>query len=81
MADKPRAMNRKFVPEPYDMDTMLGTNNSGVLMFSPYLEDTDTVSAVISGEGGSDAPVFNAQDSVLWQNLRDKFQRKKFKKK
>ena len=73
MADKPRAMNRKFVPEPYDMDTMLGTNNSGVLMFSPYLEDTDTVSAVISGEGGSDAPVFNAQDSVLWQNLRDAF--------
>lgn len=73
MADKPRAMDRKFVPEPYDMDTMLGTNNSGVLMFSPYLEDTDTVSAVISGEGGSDAPVFNAQDSVLWQNLRDAF--------
>lgn len=73
MADTKRAMDRKFVPEPYDMDTMLGTNNSGVLMFSPYLEDTDTVSAVISGEGGSDAPVFNAQDSVLWNNLRDAF--------
>ena len=73
MADKPRAMNRLMVAEPYDMDTMLGTNNSGVLMFSPYLEDTDTVSAVISGEGGSDAPVFNAQDSVLWQNLRDAY--------
>lgn len=73
MADKPRAMNRLMVAEPYDMDTMIGTNNSGVLMFSPYLEDTDTVSAVISGEGGSDAPVFNAQDSVLWQNLRDAF--------
>ena len=73
MADKPRAMNRLMVAEPYDMDTMIGTNNSGVLMFSPYLEDTDTVSAVISGEGGSDAPVFNAQDSVLWQNLRDAY--------
>lgn len=73
MADTKRAMDRKFVPEPYDMDTMLGTNNSGVLMFPPYLEDTDTVSAVISGEGGSDAPVFNAQDSVLWNNLRDAF--------
>ena len=73
MADTKRVMDRKFVPEPYDMDTMLGTNNSGVLMFPPYLEDTDTVSAVISGEGGSDAPVFNAQDSVLWNNLRDAF--------
>ena len=73
MAEKQRAMDRLMVAEPYDMDTMIGTNNSGVLMFPPYLEDTDTVSAVISGEGGSDAPVFNAQDSVLWQNLRDAF--------
>ena len=73
MADKPRAMNRLMVAEPYDMDTMIGTNNSGVLMFPPYLEDTDTVSSVISGESGSDAPVFNAQDSVLWQNLRDAY--------
>ena len=73
MAEKQRAMDRLMVAEPYDMDTMIGTNNSGVLMFPPYLEDIDTVSAVISGEGGSDAPVFNAQDSVLWQNLRDAF--------
>lgn len=69
------AIDRKAVIEPYDMDTALGTNNSGVLMFGYYLEDTDTVSSIISGgdSGGSDAPVFNAQDSVLWVNVRDAF--------
>lgn len=57
------------------MDTAIGTNNSGVLMFGYSLEDTDTVSSIISGgdSGGSDAPVFNAQDSVLWNNVRDAF--------
>ena len=35
MADTERAMDRLMVPEPYDMDTMMGTNNSGVLMFPP----------------------------------------------
>ncbi len=75
MPDKNRNMNRKAVFEPYDMDTANGTNNSGVLMFSPYLEDIDTVSSVISGneQGGSNAPVYNAQDSVLWNNIRDAF--------
>lgn len=75
MADQDRKMYRKAVFEPYDMDTALGTNNSGVLMFSPYLEDTDTVDSVISGgdSGGSNAPVYNAQDSVLWNNIRDAF--------
>lgn len=68
-------MDRKAVFEPYDMDTALGTNNSGILMFSPYLEDIDTVSSVISGgdSGGSEAPVYNAQDSVLWSNMRAAF--------
>lgn len=75
MADENRKMNRRVVFEPYDMDTANGTNNSGVLMFSPYLEDTDRVSSVISGgdSGGSEAPVYNAQDSVLWCNMRDAF--------
>lgn len=75
MADNDRKMDRKAVFEPYDMDTAIGTNNSGVLMFSPYLEDTDTVDSVISGgdSGGSNAPVYNAQDSVIWNNLRDAF--------
>ena len=72
--DANRAMDRKAVFEPYDMDTAIGTNNSGVLMFGYYLEDTDTVSSIISGgEGGSQANVFNAQDSVFWVNLRDSF--------
>ena len=71
--DPNRAMSRKVTFQPYDMDTAIGTNNSGVLMFGYSLEDTDTVSAVISGEGGSNAPVFNAQDSVLWVNVRDAF--------
>ena len=75
MSNENRSMDRKVVFEPYDMDTGLGTNNSGVLMFSPYLEDTDTVSNVIAGgeSGGSEAPVYNAQDSVMWNNLRDAF--------
>ena len=73
--DENRLMTRKAVIEPYDMDTAIGTNNSGVLMFSYYYEDTDTVSEVISGggSGSSNAPVYNAQDSVLWNNVRDAF--------
>lgn len=69
------ALKRKATFQPYDMDTAIGTNNSGVLMFGYSLEDTDTVSSIISGgdKGGTDAPVFNAQDSVLWNNLRDAF--------
>lgn len=72
--DENRAMDRKAVFEPYDMDTAIGTNNSGVLMFGYYLEDTDKVSSIISGgQGGTQANVFNAQDSVFWVNLRDSF--------
>ena len=69
------ALRRKATFQPYDMDTAIGTNNSGVLMFGYSLEDTDTVSSIISGgdDGGTDAPVFNAQDSVLWSNVRDAF--------
>lgn len=69
------ADKRKATFQPYDMDTAAGTNNSGVLMFGYALEDTDTVSSIISGgdDGGKDAPVFNAQDSVLWNNFRDCF--------
>lgn len=69
------AIDRKAAIEIYDADTAIGTNNSGVLMFDYTLEDTDTVSGVISGDtsGSSNAPVFNAQDSVLWVNLRDSF--------
>ena len=75
ISDGGRAMDRKVVFEPYDMDTAIGTNNSGVLMFGYYLEDIDHVSSIISGgdSGGTDAPVYNAQDSALWENFRDAF--------
>ena len=68
-------ITRKTVFEPYDMDTGLGTNNSGVLKFGYYHLDTDTVSNIISGgdDGGTNAPVYNAQGSVLWSNFRDAF--------
>ena len=58
------AIDRKAVAEPYDMDTAIGTNNEGSLVFGYSLEDTDTVAG---------ANVFNGQDSVLWCNVRDAF--------
>ena len=48
----------------YDADTSIGINNEGQLVFDYDLEDIDKV-------GG--ANVFNGQDSVLWNNLRDAF--------
>lgn len=59
-------MRKKIVWLPYDMDTALGINNEGALVFDYHLEDKDTV-------GGED--VFNGQNSVFWCNLRDMFQR------
>ncbi len=60
-----RAADRKAVAEPYDMDTALGTNNEGSLVFGYSLEDIDHLT------GGAD--VFNGQDSVLWNNIRDAY--------
>lgn len=50
---------------PYDMDTAIGIDNKGKLVFDYNLEDTDKVDG---------ANVFNGQDSVIWCNLRDSFQ-------
>lgn len=50
---------------PYDFDTALGINNEGALVFGYSLEDTDTL------PGGAD--VFNGQQSVFWNNVRDAF--------
>lgn len=47
------------------MDTAIGINNSGLLVFSYNLEDTDLQ------QGGEF--IFNGQDSVMWTNLRDAF--------
>ena len=54
----------KWTILPYDMDTALGINNEGSLVFDYGLEDIDTVDG---------ADVFNGQKSVLWQNVRDAF--------
>ena len=57
-------MNKKVVFLPYDMDTAIGINNEGALVFGYNLEDTDQVDG---------ADVYNGQNSVLWCNLRDCF--------
>ena len=53
---------------PYDMDTAIGINNEGALVFGYWLEDTDHIS---SDDGAAD--VYNGQQSVLWINLREAF--------
>ena len=58
-------MNKKIVMLPYDMDTSIGINNEGSLVFSYNLEDIDSTS------GGAD--IYNGQQSVLWKNLREMF--------
>ena len=60
-----RKMKKKIVWLPYDMDTAIGINNEGALVFSYNLEDIDHT------EGG--AEVFNGQQSVMWNNLRAAF--------
>nr|WP_296042037.1 hypothetical protein [uncultured Blautia sp.] len=55
----------KWIWFPYDMDTAIGINNEGALVFDYSLEDIDKV------EG---ANVFNGQESVLWVNVRAAFQ-------
>ena len=58
-------MNKKIVFLPYDMDTAIGINNEGSLVFSYNLEDIDHT------ESGAD--IYNGQQSVLWKNLREMF--------
>lgn len=48
----------------YDDDTALGCDNKGHLTMDYGLEDVDYI---------NDVPVYNAQDSVLWCNIRDCF--------
>ena len=45
------------------MDSALGINNEGELVYSYHLEDTY-----------EDGKVFTGQDSILWNNFRDCFQ-------
>ncbi len=50
---------------PYDMDTAIGINNEGALVFGYELEDID--------QTASGADIYNGQQSVLWTNLRQAF--------
>ena len=59
------SIKKKIVWLGYDFDTAVGINNEGALVFSYNLEDIDHI------QGG--ANVFNGQDSVMWNNLRDAF--------
>lgn len=58
-------MKKKVVFLIYDADTAIGINNEGALVFGYNLEDTDHM------ESGAD--IYNGQESVLWNNLRDAF--------
>lgn len=55
----------KWFSLPYDMDTAIGINNEGALVFDYALEDIDHTE--------SGANVYNGQDSVLWKNVRNAF--------
>ena len=59
------AADGKWCWLPYDMDTAIGINNEGALVFDYALEDTDYTA--------SGAQVFNGQQSVFWNNVRDAF--------
>ena len=59
------SLKKKVVWLPYDMDTAIGINNDGELVFDYQLEDID------HQQGGE--PIFNGQDSVIWKNIRAAF--------
>lgn len=59
------SIKKKVVWLPYDFDTAIGINNEGSLVFGYELEDVDQI------EGGAD--VFNGQQSVIWNNIREAF--------
>ena len=55
----------KWMWLPYDMDTAMGINNEGVVVFDYSLEDTDMKS--------DEAYVYNSSDTVMWNNVRRAF--------
>ena len=57
----------KWIWFPYDMDTAIGINNEGKLVYSYNLEDTDYE------PGSTTVGVFNGHDAVFWNNLRKCF--------
>lgn len=59
-----RKYGNKWYWIPYDMDTALGINNEGLLVYNYDKEDTDLQEGMY---------IFNGQDSAFWQNVRDAF--------
>lgn len=59
------SLKKKIVWLPYDMDTAIGINNDGQMVFGYELEDIDHQA------GGEN--VYNGQDSVVWKNIRAAF--------
>ena len=60
---------------PYDMDTAIGINNEGLLVFDYSLEDTEALKGneVVPYTDPTGVPVYNGATSVLWRNFREAF--------
>ena len=58
-----------WFPIPYDMDTAIGINNEGKLVFEYDIEDDEKV---------NNENVFTGQESVLWRNIRDAYQARRY---
>ena len=66
-------MNKKVVFLPYDMDTALGINNEGALVFGYSLEYGDRDGDRMVYNDQITLPNGNKMQSVLWTNIRDMF--------
>ena len=56
--------DEKWIWFPYDMDTAIGINNEGKLVYSYNLEDTDIEPGTV------DQSIFNGKNPVFWDNFR-----------
>lgn len=63
---------------PYDMDTAIGINNEGLLVFNYSLEDTEGLRGdeIVPHTDPSGVPIYNGASSVFWNNFRETFQDK-----
>ena len=66
-------MNKKVVFLPYDMDTALGINNEGALVFGYSLEYGDRDGDRVVYNDQITLPNGDKMQSVLWVNMRDMF--------
>lgn len=65
----------RWVWFPYDMDTAIGINNEGLLVFDYSLEDTEALigNDIVPLGTPNSVPVYNGSSSVLWNNFRKSF--------